>query len=76
MPEKKPPLGRKKQGPFLRKFVIVKDATQYALVTAGLLLDERKKSGSAIFKYRRTKREGKASMYTVPQGLIQPKVSG
>ena len=49
IPEKKPPLGRKKQGPFLRKIVIVKDATQYALVSASLL-EEWKKAGSARLK--------------------------
>ena len=62
MPEKKPSLGRKKQGPFFRKRVIVKDETKYALVSAGLLAEEWK-VGSARLKYRRTKREGKASMY-------------
>ena len=40
MPEKKPPLGRKKQGSFFRKKVMVKDAIQYALVSAGLLAEE------------------------------------
>ena len=66
MPENKPSLGRKKQGPFFRKRVMVKDATKYALVSAGRLrgrLDEEwKKAGSTKLKYKRTKREGKASM--------------
>ena len=66
MPEKKPSLGRKKQGPFFRKRVMVKDATRYALVSAGLLRGrlevEWKKAGSTKLKYKRTKREGKASM--------------
>ena len=62
MPEKKPSLGRKKQGPFFRKRVMVKDATQYALVSAGLAAAEWKNAGSARLKYKRTKREGKASM--------------
>ena len=56
MPEKKPSLGRKKQGPFFRKRVMVKDATRYDWNV------EWKKAGSTKLKYKRTKRDGKASM--------------
>ena len=54
---KKPSLGRKKQGPFFRKRVIVKHETKEVLFA-----EERKKAGSARLKYKMTKREGKASM--------------
>ena len=59
MPEQKPSLGRKKQGPFFRKRVCAKDATMYALV---MDLVDSVESGSSRSRYKSTQREGKASM--------------
>ena len=59
IPEQRPFRGRKKQGPFFRKRVIVKDATMYALV---IDLVDTVESGSARSKYKRTQTEGKASI--------------
>ena len=62
MPEQKPSRGMKKQGPFFRKRVIVKDATTYAFVMDLVDSDESlDTAGSSRSKYKRTQREGKAS---------------